>query len=257
MSIRLYQTLAIAFTLTFAFVHCATEVPIKKISTEEQTKIDDSMGQGLAQNFEPKLTIKNDIEVSVYLRKVAGKLSESAAALQKSPVGVITIKDRDHHWHSYALPGNRIYLSIGELKELQFDNEVAAAIALQLGHILSRHAIKRVEVHPNVTATVADPETTQVDYFGPAGIFAFSKKDYIEATEWAVKILYGAGYDPRGLVALWTKFQDNPKKSPYENDAIPEILERTREAITELSPLRNPVIMTKEFTQIKKRIARL
>ena len=250
---RLLKLLVITLALTFTFVRCATEVPIKKISTEEQTKIDDSVGQGLAQNFEPKLTIKNDIEVSVYLRKVAGKLSESAAALQKSPVGVITIKDRDHHWRCYALPGNRIYLSIGELKELQFDNEVAAAIALQLGHILSRHAIRRVEVHQ----TPADTETTQVDYFGPAGIFAFSKKEYIEATEWAVKILYGAGYDPRGLVALWTKFQDNPKKSPYENDAIPEILERTREAITELSPLRNPVIMTKEFTQIKKRIARL
>ena len=251
----LLRSLGIAFLITFAFVRCATEIPLKKVSTEEQTKIDDSLGQGLAQNFEPKLTIKNDIEVSVYLRRVAKKLTESAVALQRSPVGVITIKDRDRLWRSYALPGNRVYLSIGELKDLQFENEVAAAIALQLGHIVSRHAVKRVEVHQ----TPADAETSVLgpDYFGPAGIFAFSKKDYLEASEAAVKILYGAGYDPRGLIAVWTKFQDNPKKSPYEKDSIPEILDRTRKAITELSPLRNPVIMTKEFTKIKKRIDRL
>ena len=92
---------------------------------------------------------------------------------------------------------------------------------------------------------------------GVSGLFSFSDDAQAEAAEAAVDILYKAGYDPRGLVSLWEKFEKNPKQSPFERGLIPKLLEATRRAIAGYPPLRNPVIRSKAFLAVHKRIQKL
>jgi predicted Zn-dependent protease len=237
---------------------CATPPPPETQSTEERERRDQDLGTRLSEEFERKVAQKKDADVTVYLRAVAEKLVLATPELKDAPVGVLLIQDRDGKWRNYGLPGNRIYLSVGLLRRVEFENELAAALALELAHVLHRHAVSRVPQDgpgprpDGVPSTSGSPE-----FFGPAGIFAYSETERLAAVETAVGVLYRAGFDPRGLVSLWQRYQGAAAESPFEAGTVMRLLERTRQVVARLAPLRNPVVRSDEFVGIQKRIRRL
>lgn len=248
---------------------CASGPPPKRVSVEEQIRQDVAVGSQMAETFETKLRIKKDPEVSVYLRGLGQKLTGQVPELKAAPLGVLVVEDRGGKWFDYSLPGNRVYLSVGWLKGTEFENEVAAAIAVELAHIVKRHAVIRLTHDPEIARLegsviesvmpVAAPDSgrVNVDFFGPKGIFAFTQENRLDATEMAVDILYKAGFDPRGLIAFWSNHLAHPESSPFDSDLIQRLIERARAEIAERSPLRNPIVRSKEFLAVKKRIGRL
>ena len=61
--------------LIFVFVAgCATE-PKKPLSIEERVRVETALGAELSRDFETKLVFREDMELSVYLRKVAERLT--------------------------------------------------------------------------------------------------------------------------------------------------------------------------------------
>lgn len=250
---------------------CSSAPPVREETRAERVQRDNAIGQNLSQRMGPEFKFKRDTEVSVYLRKIAESLSVSTEELKGTSIGVFLIQDRDARWRNYGLPGNRIYLSVNLLKELEFENEVAAAIAMELAHVMERHALERlrekqakaapddVEVssYQTIVPTLSTELPKAIDYFGPNGIFAFAEESYLSAAEHAVGIMYRAGYDPRGLVSLWIKHKASPKHSPYEASTLDKLIEHTRRVNTQYAPLRNPIVRTHTFVAIQKRIRRL
>lgn len=239
--------------LSFLALGCATSPVPVAVTPEEQIRQDHGMGSHLARDFEPKLVIQKDIEVAVYLRKLADRLASTRPVLKDAPLGVFVIQDRDHKWKNFGIPGNRLYLSSRLLKHVETETELAAAVALEFAHILKRHVISRIGK--------AAPETRgafrTIEYFGPAGIFNFSEAELLEATTEAVAILYDAGFDPRGLTELLRRHHENPGNSPWQEKTLNRLLENARQAIAMRAPLRNPVVKSKEFLTIRKRMQRL
>jgi predicted Zn-dependent protease len=229
----------------------------KPVSEEQRLKQDNSQGQQLAPIFESKLQFKKDIEVQVFLREMASKLVDATPELKLAPVGAMIIVDRDHKWRNYALPGNRLYLSVGMLKSVEFDNEIAGAMAIELGHILGRHALKRYDAQLTSAQASGLPTDSQPRFFGGGGIFSFSEQDDLDAIDFAVGILYRAGYDPRGLVGYLQKNQEKRGVSPFEPGALPKLIERAHETIAQYTPLRNPIVRTESFLKLQKRIRKL
>jgi predicted Zn-dependent protease len=239
-----------------ALAGCATTPAPVVLTPEEQVRQDVNTGLSLAQEFESRIPLKQDIEVSVYLRKLAQALADASPELSHAPLGVLLI-DRGvgARWQSYALPGNRVYLPVSLLRQLQFENEIAAAIALELGHLLGRDALRRLaqlREAPETTSTVSLNQT-----FGENGIFAFSEEERSRAAERAVDILYRAGFDPRGLVGLLARYQERPELSPVDEGTLERLQEKTRQAIATRAPLRNPVVRSPAFIRIQKRIEKL
>jgi len=165
---------------------------------------------------------------------------------------VLILEDRGGKWADYSLPGTRIYLSSGELKRSEFENEVAAAIAVQLAHVARRHAVIRLTRDPEIARLdgsviesvmpVAPPGSgnVSVDFFGPKGIFAFSQENRLDAADMAVDILYRAGFDPRGLILFWTNHVNHLASSPYDSDLLQRLIERSRAAIAQRAVKRVP-----------------
>lgn len=250
---------------------CATVPPPAVIPWEEQVRRDNAMGVSLAPDFERRIAIKGDIEVNVYLRNLAARIASSSNGIKDSPVGVFLVTDRTEKWRDYGLPGNRVYLSTGLVKQLEFENELAAAIAFEFAHILKRHAISKLPPSDGASMTGLPPVESQasspgtdgvtlgnhVEYFGPVGIFSFSQEDYLSSCELAVDLLYKSGFDPRGLVSLFVRFQQSPGRSPLDPALLVKLLEKTRQTIALYAPLRNPIVRSEAFLTIRKRIRNL
>lgn len=253
-----------------SLVSCSSSQKAAPITIEEQVRQDNSIGTALSEKFEKQIKIKKDVEVSVYLKRVADNLASKTEALKISPVGVFVIQDRNDVWKNYSLPGIRVYLSADLLKSAEFENEVAALIALEYANVLNRNVLRRVEkalasqgerdqpmiakvLFPDLNST----DKSSFDFFGASGLFAYSEQEWLSATEAAVGILYRAGYDPRGLVAVWNRYRDHLKNSPFESGSLSKFDDRTYLAISANTPLRNPIVRSEAFLKIQKRIKSL
>ncbi|MEO5970244.1 MAG: M48 family metalloprotease [Bdellovibrionia bacterium] len=250
--------------LIFLAAGCATQPSLKLASPDEIWRRDQAVGSEIAQQFESRLSFKNNPEVSIYLRKLATALLEVTPDLQGSSVGIWLIRSKKGKWKSYALPGNRIYLSTGLLHELEFENEIAAEISIQYSHLIQKHALERflrfqdgkTDSSPGSAIDNEAPwkNSPAVEYFGLNGVFAFSEEAEISAAKMAIGILYRAGYDPRGLISLFDRFKNNSKHSPYEMSTINKIIEQARHELALQAPLRNPIVRSPAFIRIQKRI---
>jgi len=239
------------------------------LSPEEQVRHDGQLGVKLAEAFETGLPRIADSEVAVFLRTLCGQLASGSPALRDAPMGVVMIEDRAATWRNYALPGVRIYLSLGLLKAIEFENELAAVIALQLGHVEHRHVMRNIEQrvglepdHPAVLASLfpspyGERQEDSVGTLTKDAVFYYSEEQEYEAIERAVELMYRGGYDPRGLAALWDRYRSNPGRSPYPIETLGTLVERTYQSIVRFSPLRNPIVRTERFVAVMKRIKRL
>lgn len=254
-SSRVFSKIIITFALAAlsASVLGSCTVPEEKpaLTLEERIRADNQQGEGLSQRFEEKIQIKNETEVTVFLRKIAVKLSQSQLELKAAPVGVFLISNPNQRWANYSLPGNRIYISLELLKEIEFENEAAAAIAIELSHIYKRWVLEKV-ARRNPVGANGPIVAEKPKFFGSRGLFEYTDAEWEESLSEAVKLMYRAGYDPRGMVTFLKKYEKkmDPKK-------LSRLLETVRSTVVSLAPLRNPVVRTEAFMNLRQRIERL
>src|SRR4051794_988094 len=91
---------------------CSSPPPVREVTEQERIAQEHSLGKLLAETFEPHLVLKKDVEVSVYLRRVAEGMASKSDELKNTPLGVLTIENHQGRWRSFGFPGNRIYLSV-------------------------------------------------------------------------------------------------------------------------------------------------
>jgi len=251
------------------FFSCASAPPPRKVTVNERIEFDRAIGTELAQQMVPQINLKKDPQIQTYLRGIAQKLADKNPELHLPEVKVFLLKDASHRHQSYALPGGRIYLSSGLLKDVGYESEVAAAIAIQLGHLQNEHILNYLRKNPaglpvrDVVAlpgvlplkTLEAPE--DIDFFGKDGMFSFRTKDDNEAIASAVSILYDAGYDPRGMVTLFQHWMDNSAYSPWDFTELSGALDQARKSIALLTPLRNPIVQTDDFELMRSKFQKL
>jgi predicted Zn-dependent protease len=261
---------SVYFLTSLLMLGCSTTPPPRALRWDEQLRQDSRVGSLLVSRLESQLSLREDVEISVYFRRIAEHLSESTAELKASPVGVFVLRDTRGSWRNYSLPGNRVYLSAGLVRQLDFENELAGVIAFELAHIVNRHVIRRLadtqgdslgEALLASDGTRAEEASqsplNRVELIGPAGMLTFSQEDLLKSAEVAVGILYRAGYDVRGLNALWARYRTAGNRSPYDPLTLERLADRTRQTIALFPPLRNPIVRSEEFLKIKERIRKL
>lgn len=232
--------------LLIAFISgCAETVEQIAIEPHEQIRRDNEAGKQLYKTFESGMSVVTEADANVYLRSRATELIAIDPVLKDSPIGVFMIRDRDKVWKNAGLPGIRVYLSLGFLKSVEYETVLAAAIAFELAHVRERHVISHLENSLN---------REDIDFFGPRGVLHFSDKEQIKAIQTAIKLLYDANYDPRGLIQLWEQFRQNASSSPYPPALLEKYKSETYRVIANHVPLRNPIVRTDRFVHFQKRV---
>lgn len=236
---------------------CATPNPVLQISPSEQRRHDQKVGLQLADEFEKRIEIRSAAQVSEYLDRLAQVLSAQDVRLSESATKVLLIRDVKGLWRNFALPGNRVYLSLSLLKTIEFENELAAALAFELAHLAERTVLSRTEDAPRERGSAESSARSPREPRDTQEFFSFSEESDRKAAQGAVGLLYRAGFDPRGLSSLWGRYGRSRGRSPYDGPRLSTLLETTRQAIAERAPLRNPVVRSRAFLEAEKRIRKL
>jgi predicted Zn-dependent protease len=242
---------------TFIFSGCISAPP-KKPNIVEQVKQENEVGSKLAKDFEAQLHFKNDAAIEAYLQKVGKRLEKSSGDPRLENTQISMIQEQGPLWRSFSLPGRRVYLSIGWLKKVQTDSELAALIALELGRIQQKQVLSHMPQGQLIGSPSPSPsEKKKPEFFGEKGLFTYNQKETEAALASAVGILYKAGFDSRGLVSNLETEKDNLEHSIYTEFVLNGLIEVARDDVDSFPPLINPIVRTREFANIRKRIKNL
>ena len=260
---------------------CSSGPLLPKISHEEAIRQAQVVGNELSEFFEEKLKLKTDLEVTNYLGRVSKVLKAQTPDLKNFDLELHFFYAQHKKWATYSLPGAQIYLPIELIRSLEFENELAALIALELSHLSRKHLYLQFYRMNHADKRFSDlnsdkhleiPQSNELeafvavqkpgffrnaDFFGDRGIFNYPDQFLIESIRDAVGILYRSGYDARGLISVLMRFVSQAQQSPYSSPTLSELLDFGRREIALNSPLRNPVVQSHEFLRIRKRIKNL
>lgn len=152
--------------------------------------------------------------------------------------------------NAFALPGGTIYVHSG-LAEKASDDELAAVIAHEVGHVAARHAAKHLQADLGFTllvqiaaATGADPASGQVanSIYGLLRN-GYSRQDELEADRLGLHYADRAGYNPDGMVTFFEKMLEEDPEDPLSRATVwqrthPLASDRIQKAKEEIARLR-------------------
>ncbi len=152
----------------------------------------------------------------------------------------------DKELNAFTIPGGYVYIYRGLYDKLD-DDELAAVIAHEIGHVAARHIVKKMQANLGyqVLSTIAliaytknadDDKKKRAGYAAYAGATAFnlvalgySRKDEFQADELSIKYTTKAGFDPHGMIKALKKLDEQAKKgvpTPYILRSHPYIDQR-------------------------------
>jgi predicted Zn-dependent protease len=222
---------------------------VRAPSPIEVARKDNAIGQKLLEGWEFPLKLHQDLELEVFLRSVAAKLQQSSPMIREFPLAVSIVHEDASIDKNYAFPGIRLFLSQAQLKKMEFENELAALMAVELSRIELRQFLRKLERESPDDLSMSK----RIDW---RDLFVFTESEDLDATAGAVRILYRSGYDVRGVATHWEKLASIAETIGHSSSRVELLKEHAYRQIAALPPLRNPVVRTEGFDRFRKRVHR-
>lgn len=123
----------------------------------------------------------------------------------------------DQTINAFALPGGQVFITMGLLKNLTSEAQLAGVLAHEVGHVVARHSAEQVaksQLTQGLTGAAAiaayDPNhpASGIAKAAAAAMIAklvtlrFSRNDELQADDFAVKFTPQAGYDPSAMIGV-------------------------------------------------------
>ncbi len=210
-------------------------------STEKEV----TMGRNIAKAISKEFKLSNSPYDIQRVQKIADQIVEVIDRQELSYYFYVILEDEkgESHINAFSLPGGYVYI-FKELLDMLDDDELAFVIAHEIGHIVSRHHIKRLQAAMGYNLLLiasaqapADPEFSRGLSFAIVQMLvAYSREDEFNADELAVKYCQLAGFDPKAGIEVQEKLYKESKKKlrpisyfrthPYTAQRIRRIKER-------------------------------
>ena len=177
-------------------------------------------------------TLKKDKPVSTnsQYNQVANCIAQAVIAAQGGGNWEVVVFE-DKSPNAFALPGNKIGIHTGMLTLVDNQDQLAAVIGHEVGHVLAKHSNERAsqEMAVNsgmalIQAIGAPQSALGQTAFGLLGVGAeygilmpYSREQESEADIIGVDLMAKAGFDPQQSVTLWQKMdQASQGQQPIE-----------------------------------------
>jgi predicted Zn-dependent protease len=146
------------------------------------------------------------------VRRVGGKIVQAANLGNRSWDYAVFV---DKSPNAFVLPTGQIGVTTSLLELVQNDDQLAAVIGHEVGHVVARHAAERYSTQAatqfglGAAQQVAGNHAQTVTALGGLGaqyglLLPFSRSHELEADRLGIDYMAGAGYRPAESVRLWT-----------------------------------------------------
>ena len=193
-------------------------LPACSVSQDEEVEL----GRRDAAQVEAQLPLVHDAIASNYVQALGASIARTT-----------TRQDLDWRFrivdsrqiNAFALPGGFIYVNRGLIERAEHLDELAGAIAHEVGHVVLRHAAQQIEKQTKTGVAVelgcrltdlcnSDAARAAIQVGGAALFARYSRHDEAEADSEAVQLVVNAGIDPNGIPALFRRLLEERRRSP-------------------------------------------
>ncbi|MDD3838163.1 MAG: M48 family metallopeptidase [Phenylobacterium sp.] len=154
--------------------------------------------------------------------------------------------------NAFVLPNGKVAVFRGLLEAVRSDDELAAVMGHEAGHVVARHAAERVSQQLAIQAGVSLVQILLSDQAGESAdaiagalgmgalygvILPYSRKHELEADALGLTLMEKAGHDPVAAVAFWERRIAESRGQ----GGVPEVLSTHPADATRLARLREAV----------------
>ncbi|MFZ4164719.1 M48 family metallopeptidase [Brevundimonas sp. NPDC058933] len=145
------------------------------------------------------------------VRRVGGRIVQAAGLAGRSWDYAVF---EDAGPNAFVLPSGQIGVTTGLLKLVQNDDQLAAVLGHEVGHVVARHAAERYSTQSTTGLVLGAVQSRAGDYSQAVGalggmgaqfglLLPFSRNHELEADRLGVDYMAAAGYRPSESLALW------------------------------------------------------
>jgi predicted Zn-dependent protease len=166
-----------------------------------------------------------DANLNARVKKVGLRIV-TAAGMGDKPWEFVVFDDPQPN--AFVIPGNKVGVNSGLFKVVKNDDQLAAVLGHETGHVIARHAAERYsqQAATQIGLEVATKSTSgnvqkAVSNYGGLGaqlglLLPYSRKHESEADRIGVDIMVKAGYRAAESIALWQNMQAIGGNAPPE-----------------------------------------
>lgn len=186
-------------------------------STDKEVQMGSNIARQVAEQYKP-------VDDPLIQKRVEDIGKKIAAVCDR--------KDIDYHFfvlnedevNAVSLPGGYVYIFKGLIDKVDSDDELAGVIGHEVGHIVARHSIKKLQGQMGYSLLrVMIAQASKNNDVGNAADLAFadimsgySREDELLADELGTRYAKLAGYDPQGMIEFLSKLHEINRRKPAQ-----------------------------------------
>jgi len=213
------------------------------------TESEVNMGKSLAGSVEKRFALDDDTSLQKRINDIGQRL---ASVCDRKDItysfSVLSGQELEPEYrlNAFALPGGHIYIFRAMVDLMESDDEIAAVIAHEIGHIAAKHSVKRFQgsigmtLLQLLTARIKADNETKSRAFNAVGLLmmSYSREDEAMADKLSVRYVKKAGFNPEGVIGsidkMWAKYRKMPIKKYTDYQTHPYTSERMAAAKKEV-----------------------
>jgi predicted Zn-dependent protease len=156
-----------------------------------------------------------DNEVQELVKRVGYRLINSSEAKNSPYQFDFHALADDQTVNAFALPGGQLFITMGLLKRLKSEDQLAGVMGHEIGHVVGRHSAQQMAkseltgglMNAVVTAT-SDPysgsnaSAAVAQYVANVVNMKFGRNDELQSDELGVKYMLNAKYNPEAMIEV-------------------------------------------------------
>jgi predicted Zn-dependent protease len=193
--------------------------PLNKLSDEDEI----ALGRRFAAQIESETEIVSNPLIGHYLD---GIVSTLAAQSQRADLPYSIKLINSHEPNAFSIPGGFLYLNRGLVEMIAEEDELAATLGHEIGHVVARHELNQL-LATFAARSVLKPVLDNLDKqngvveqiirklggaFAMLAVLHFSREDEAEADLLGFYEMLRAGWDPHGFLELFDQLGEFEKQ---------------------------------------------
>jgi predicted Zn-dependent protease len=179
------------------------------------------LGRSLVKKVEKRYKVSKDTQLQERINTIGQHI---VAVCERKDISYFFTVLEEEKVNAFALPGGYIYINKGLIEKADSDDEIAGVLAHEIGHIVAKHSIKRLQaaLGYNLISILAAAATKDARFKRGADIafsqimLGYSREDEILADQLAVKYVKRSGYNPKAVISFLKKLKQIEKEAPLK-----------------------------------------